>query len=476
MAWGRKKTPPSAEKPRWNQDDYHKDFAGTLKEQIAAGVAPWQKPWTPGESRLPKNIQTDTPYRGGNSVYLSVTQTAKGYSDHRWATYKQISDMGGQVRKGEKATQVLFYKFDDEKKTAQEQPGTPTAEGQAEKEQTRPPMVRCYAVFNVEQADGLTLERKADDRTTAPEWKAHQTAERVIQESGVHVAHVRGDRAFYNIQTDKVTEGFYFRNPNNRANIYSLDDGATLLIGDVLDARDGIADGSAHCPTVRVMNNVPDQAALAQVFADPHCFSFQETIPGGFTPQFGGVVSDRSVVAGVRRLAANGLTWDASASYGAHESDFFFNNTVNASLGPDTPRNFDPGLYRQEEVNLNFDGSYAAIDIVNIAGGAEWRDERFDIGAGGRPSWEVGPYAAQGFVSGSATRRRWSRSRRISPAPPPTSTSGRDIHTGTRDDEWEGADCLAVQDGTTTRKVPRKARVVIRRHTTGRTPVPQPRR
>ena len=164
-----------------------------------------------------------------------------------------------------------------------------------------------------------------------------------------------------NYAEKKVTEGFYFRNPNNRANIYSLDDGATLLIGDVLDARDGIADGSAHCPTVRVMNNVPDQAALAQVFADPHCFSFQETIPGGFTPQFGGVVSDRSVVAGVRRLAANGLTWDASASYGAHESDFFFNNTVNASLGPDTPRNFDPGLYRQEEVNLNFDVSYAAI-------------------------------------------------------------------------------------------------------------------
>ena len=204
-----------------------------------------------------------------------------------------------------------------------------------------------------------------------------------------------------NYAEKKVTEGFYFRNPNNRVNIYSLDDGATLLIGDVLDVRDGLADGSANCPTVRVMNNVPDQAALAQVFADPNCFSFQETIPGGFTPQFGGVVSDMSVVAGVRRLAANGVTWDASASYGAHESDFFFNNTVNASLGPDTPRNFNPGLYRQEEVNLNVDVSYAATDIVNIAGGAEWRDERFKIGAGRRPSWEVGPYAAQGFVSGS---------------------------------------------------------------------------
>ena len=205
MVWGRKKSQPAADTPRWNQDDYHKEFAGKLKEQIERGVAPWQKPWKPGESRLPKNIQTDKAYRGGNSVYLSVTQTAKGYSDHRWATYKQISEMGGQVRKGEKATHVLFYKFDDEKKKAQEQPGTPTTEGQAEKEQTRPPMVRCYAVFNVEQADGLTLDRKPGDEIKEPEWKAHQTAERVIQESGVHVAHVRGDRACYNVQTDTVT-------------------------------------------------------------------------------------------------------------------------------------------------------------------------------------------------------------------------------------------------------------------------------
>ena len=88
MAWSKKK--PPADKPRWNQDDSHTEFAGKLKEQIAQGVAPWQKPWKPGERRLPKNIQTDKAYRGGNSVYLSVTQTAKGYSDNRWATYKQM--------------------------------------------------------------------------------------------------------------------------------------------------------------------------------------------------------------------------------------------------------------------------------------------------------------------------------------------------------------------------------------------------
>ena len=206
MAWGRRK--PPADKPRWNQDDYHKEFAGKLKEQIAQGVAPWQKPWKPGESRLPKNIQSDKAYRGGNSVYLSVTQTSKGYSDNRWATYKQIKEMGGQVRKGEKATHVLFYKFDDEREKAPaDAPERPASspEGKAERESTRPPMVRCYAVFNVEQAEGLKLERKPEDREAEPEWKAHQTAERVIQESGIHVAHVRGDRAFYNLQTDKVT-------------------------------------------------------------------------------------------------------------------------------------------------------------------------------------------------------------------------------------------------------------------------------
>ena len=199
----------------------------------------------------------------------------------------------------------------------------------------------------------------------------------------------------------KVTEGFYYRNPNRRANIYSLDGGETLLIADVLDARDGVLDGSAGCPVVPVVDDVPDPAALAQVFADPNCFSFQELEPGGFTPQFGGVVTDGSVVAGLRGETAGGFAWDASAGYGTHESDFFFRNTVNASLGPETPREFDPGLYRQEDVNLHFDVSHPVSERVNLAAGAEWRDERFTVGAGGRPSWVVGPYAPQGFVSGS---------------------------------------------------------------------------
>ncbi len=197
------------------------------------------------------------------------------------------------------------------------------------------------------------------------------------------------------------TQGFYYRNPNTRANIFSLDGGRTLLVGDALDARDGVRDGSAGCPTVTITDDRPDPAALAQVFAEPNCFSFQEIAPGGFTPSFSGVVTDVSAVAGLRRTAANGLTWDASAGYGAHQADFFLFNTVNASLGPDTPRDFDPGLYRQAEVNLNLDLSWAATEMVHLAGGAEWRDERFTIREGEPLSWQVGPYAAQGFVSGS---------------------------------------------------------------------------
>ena len=114
MAWGRKHHRGAETRVEPGRLP-HGVWRSKIKEQIEQGVAPWQKPWKPGEERLPKNIQTDKPYRGGNSVYLSVTQTAKGYSDNRWATYKQIKDMGGQVRKGEKATHVLFYKFDDQR-------------------------------------------------------------------------------------------------------------------------------------------------------------------------------------------------------------------------------------------------------------------------------------------------------------------------------------------------------------------------
>ena len=218
-----------------------------------------------------------------------------------------------------------------------------------------------------------------------------------------------GERAeFYghaNYASKKVTGGFYFRNPNNRGNVYSVDGGETLLVGDVL-AANGM--GSANCPTVTITDGTPDPVAFGQVRNDPNCFTFHqpflgaaEGLPGGFTPQFGGDVYDYSVVAGVRGTTMTGLNWDVSFNNGRNNVQTFIFDTVNASLGPESPTSFEPNLLQQTETNLNADVSYAASDMINIAGGVEWRNEQYHLGEGDPASWAIGPYGAQGFSSAS---------------------------------------------------------------------------
>ncbi len=202
-----------------------------------------------------------------------------------------------------------------------------------------------------------------------------------------------------NYASKTVTGGFFFRNPNTRGGVYSIDGGQTLLVGDALVAA---GTGTANCPVVAVTDNVADPAALQQVFDDPDCFSFRELFPGGFTPNFGGEARDVSLVGGVRGSTAGGLAWDVSGTVGAHETNLFITDTVNASLGPESPTAFDLGSNRQQEVGVNFDVSYAATDMVNVAAGAEWRDEQYRTVEGHPTSWTVGPYGrGQGFSAGS---------------------------------------------------------------------------
>ena len=233
----------------------------------------------------------------------------------------------------------------------------------------------------------------------------------------VNAGHLINDRVqLYghgNYLTRKVTGGFYFRNPHTRGGVFRgpvVDGTPTLLVGDRVWAETapesrqppaGREPGAGGCPIVPVNNHVPDADALASVEADPNCFTLYSRFPGGFTPQFGGDLIDYSLVGGIRGFASNGFTWDLSASKGVSEIDQFIFDTVNASLGSDTPTSFRPGIYRQDETNLNFDVSYPVNDIVHVAAGAEWRREEFTIGAGDRASWEIGPYAVQGFSSGS---------------------------------------------------------------------------
>lgn len=199
--------------------------------------------------------------------------------------------------------------------------------------------------------------------------------------------------AFGNYAQREVEGGFFFRNPTNRGGVFTSGD--DILVGD-LTPDDGIA-----CPA----GLAGDADTLAALAADPNCFAFNEMLPGGFTPQFGGFLNDVSAAAGLRGEMDNGLTYDVSFHGGRNEVDFFMKNTVNASFGPDTPLEHKPGTYIQTEKNFNADFVYP-VDMgmfsdLNVAFGVEWREEQFEAISGGESSWEAGPLASQGFSVGS---------------------------------------------------------------------------
>ena len=235
-----------------------------------------------------------------------------------------------------------------------------------------------------------------------------------------------------NYARKRVEGGFYFRNPNTRNGVFSpngRDD--TLLVGDLrgltaemaawearkadweaqnpaaVEAGEAFPELSPHdADDIPITNHVPDPERLQAVKSDPNLFNFQEMFPGGFTPRFGAFAWDSSVVVGVKGTAlkdtlGQDLTWDLSGSFGRHHADFFIFNTVNASLGPDTPTYFDPGDYIQTDYNLNFDVTYPLSDMVFLASGLEYRDEGFEIIEGERESHQIGPLAAQGFTAAS---------------------------------------------------------------------------
>ena len=225
--------------------------------------------------------------------------------------------------------------------------------------------------------------------------------------------------AFGSYATREVTGGFFYRNPTNRGGVYR---------GPLVDATTGLADPNGvasvrvgdlngvgvgeECPAGIPLTGqdglIPDPTILAQVAASDNCFSFVETIPGGFVPRFGGENRDFSVAAGLRGQIdfGTGLNYDVSVGHGANRTDFFIRNTVNASLGPNTPRDFIPGGQEQIETTVNADFSYAVpmaslASDLSFAFGAEYRKEQFDLIAGDPASFALGPLANQGFSSSS---------------------------------------------------------------------------
>ena len=139
-------------------------------------------------------------------------------------------------------------------------------------------------------------------------------------------------------------------------------------------------------------------------------------LPAGFTPFLDGDQEDLVAVAGLEGAFRDGTTYDFSASFGRNELDYFLNNTVNTSLGLNSSlqipqMDFDVGAFEQEEFNLNADFSKALTDRVNLAYGAEWREETYSIIAGEPNAYFGGK--TSGFASpepadeGSFSRDNW---------------------------------------------------------------------
>ncbi len=128
------------ETPTKTKLDVYELITNRIIERLEAGIIPWQQPWT--EAGLPQNLVTGKAYTGINVLLLASMGFARNY----FLTFKQIKDLKGSVKKGEKSIPVIFWKWSEK-----EDPQT--------KEMKKVSMIRYYTVFNVDQCTGLPEER-----------------------------------------------------------------------------------------------------------------------------------------------------------------------------------------------------------------------------------------------------------------------------------------------------------------------------
>jgi len=139
------------------------EVTARLVEQLENGVAPWVKSWDgAGTVGFPVNAISGKRYHGANVVIL----WSRGYSDTRWLTFNQARSVGGSVRRGEKATQIVFWRF------VKKNEGTDQESSFA--------VAKTFSVFNVAQCDlpegALDVASTSLVSTTADELAARAGA------------------------------------------------------------------------------------------------------------------------------------------------------------------------------------------------------------------------------------------------------------------------------------------------------------
>jgi len=108
------------------------------------------------DAGLPHNAASGRNYRGLNVPLLWAATLAGGYSQHVWVSFRQAQALGGNVRKGERATFVYFFKFIERDER--------NASGESEK--VRIPLIRTYPVFNADQCENVRIPQHAQRKPT----------------------------------------------------------------------------------------------------------------------------------------------------------------------------------------------------------------------------------------------------------------------------------------------------------------------
>lgn len=183
-------------KPATPRADIYETVTNAIIEQLETGTRPWAQSWKGLTQRRPLR-HNGVPYRGINTMLLWIAQSAAGYGNSTWMTYRQATELGGQVRKGEKSTHIVYA-------NAVERTDTNDA---GEETKSRIPFMKAYYVFNVEQIDGLPEQFyfKPDFAETLEEELVRlDHVDAFFKATGATIKE-GGNRAFYRPSDDTVT-------------------------------------------------------------------------------------------------------------------------------------------------------------------------------------------------------------------------------------------------------------------------------
>lgn len=171
------------------REDIYTRVTSQIIASLEQGVRPWVKPWAVEHAagRITRPLRHNgTPYRGINILLLWSEAMAKGYAAPLWMTYRQSQEIGGQVRKGEHGSTVVYA--DRFTRTEQDDKGQDV--------EREIPFLKAYTVFNVEQIEGLPEHFYAKPVNPLPLAERIEGADRFVAATGASIRHT-GNMAFY---------------------------------------------------------------------------------------------------------------------------------------------------------------------------------------------------------------------------------------------------------------------------------------